>query len=467
MRWPIRIQLTLPMLSIVVLTIVLVSGAVAWWQAARARARQQRNLGRTVDTLTHGSFPLTESVLEQMSGLSDAEFVLLDSQGEVQGSTLLLADDGWEPIRRLRLRQPSERFSASSPIELAGRTYFCDRVPVARRLASGRTASLVVLYPEDRWWATITQAALPVLGAGAVMAIVVMLVTAVLAQRIVRPIRRLGDQAAAVADGDFTPVAVSSRDDEIRDLAVSINSMTEKLSRYESEVRRSERLRTLGQLGAGMAHQLRNAAAGASMAIELHGRECPVAGDSESIDVAARQLKLMESYLQRFLTLGRSRPAPHEKVCLQEVVDDVAELVGPACKHAKIELVLEKPAEPIHVQGDGESLRQLLVNIVLNAVEAAERHSETAARGDSPGRVIVELEKTHPSAVLRVLDTGPGPAAEAKDQLFEPFITEKPDGTGLGLYVARQIAEAHDGTINWHRRGEMTCFVVELPASRG
>ena len=179
----------------------------------------------------------------------------------------------------------------------------------ARSWDAGRAAesgSLVVLYSQERWSAAMWQAAYPALVAGAVAVLAVVVVTTLLARRFVRPIRRLGDQTARIAQGDFTPVGVGKVDDELRDLAVSINRMTERLSQYEREVRRSEQLRTLGQLGAGMAHQLRNAATGGRMAIELHQRQCAAAG-GEDLEVALRQLRLMESYLQRFLTLSRPK----------------------------------------------------------------------------------------------------------------------------------------------------------------
>ena len=70
-------------------------------------------------------------------------------------------------------------------------------------------------------------------------------------------------------------------------------------------------------------------------------------------------------------------------------------------------------------------------------------------------------------AVLRVLDSGVGPAAAVRERLFEPFVTEKPGGTGLGLFVAQRIAKAHQGKIGWERREEMTCFTVELPVEHG
>ena len=137
----------------------------------------------------------------------------------------------------------------------------------------------------DRWWFSTRETlvgrdaagGLSGLAAGAVAAVAIVLVTTVLAHRFVRPIRQLGDRAAAIARGDFQPVAVSRHDDEIRDLALSINRMSEQLGQYEGQVRRHEQLRTLGQLGAGIAHQLRNAATGGRMAIELHQRQCAAA----------------------------------------------------------------------------------------------------------------------------------------------------------------------------------------------
>ena len=164
-------------------------------------------------------------------------------------------------------------------------------MPVTRRGTAARPNWLVVLYPEDQWWIAARQAVFPALMTGAAAALAVMAITTVLARRFVRPIQELGRQAAAIAQGQFQPLPVSRRDDEIRDLTLSINRMAETLGRYEQSVRRNERLRTLGQLGAGMAHQLRNAATGAWMAVELHQRQCPGGQDQSALEVAVRQLR--------------------------------------------------------------------------------------------------------------------------------------------------------------------------------
>jgi signal transduction histidine kinase len=480
MRRPIQIQLLVPTLSVVVLAIALASGASGYFGAMRQRQSQEESLRRVVATLTQGPFPLNNTLLRQVSDLSGAEFAFLDTNQKVLVHTLPLTPEDERRLASLpggKSAGESEtaKIGAQPSLELGGHIYLSRRTAtIVGRGPGGESGSLVVLYSQERWSAATWQAAYPALAAGAVAVLAVVVVTTLLAQRFVRPIRRLGDQTARIAEGDFQLVGVGRVDDELRDLAVSINRMTERLSQYEREVRRSEQLRTLGQLGAGMAHQLRNAATGGRMAIELHQRQCTAGG--EDLAVALRQLRLMESYLQRFLTLSRPKRQVHEIVPLAALVDDVCALVRPACLHAGIELTALKPAAPLSVRGDAEELRQLVVNLALNAVDAASGH------GQSPARIVVALEPIddpppasgYPASgclasgcpgrcALVVCDSGPGPPAEVSARLFEPFVTGKPEGTGLGLFVARQIAEDHGGSVRWQRCEGMTEFRVELP----
>ncbi len=253
-------------------------------------------------------------------------------------------------------------------------------------------------------------------------------------------------------------MAVARRNDELRDLAESINRMTAQLADHQRQVRHNERLRTLGQLGASMAHQLRNAATGGRIAIELHRRDCPHGPSDESLDVALRQLRLMESYLRQFLSFGQPAPAVRQRVAAAALVEEVLGLVRPSCVHAGIDLQFTPPAEPIELEGDPEALRQLLTNLILNAVDAA----VTGVSG-SPRVLIDIVRESAETGSIRVRDTGPGPAPAVRDQLFHSFVTTKPDGFGLGLFVAHQIAERHRGRLRWQREAEMTCFAFEFP----
>lgn len=456
MRWPIQVQLLLPMLCVVLLAIVLASGATAYWGSIWAHRQEEENVRRVVATLTEATFPLTEKVLRQASGLSGAEYAFLDQKSRVQRCTLRLAVSDEARLARLPV---GGNVGAGQSVVIGAREYLARRMPVAEQTPSLQPGSLVVLYPKDLWTARVRQAAYPALVAGSIAGAVAVLMTVALARRFVRPIGQLVVQTAAIARGEFAPVAVPPRDDEIRDLAQSINQITDWLARYESEVRRNERLWTLGQLGAGMAHQLRNSATGAMMDIELHQRECPMStSDGKPLQVALRQLRLMESYLQSFLSVGRSSANPRQQIELGRVLKDALELVRPAFVHNRVELCFHGAEKGLAVWGEADSLRELVVNLLLNALEAAKRHAGVAPK------VVVELQRCDSQrAAVHVKDSGRGPPPETAARLFEPFVSEKPEGAGLGLFVARQIAEAHQGSIGWQRQDEMTCFTVELP----
>jgi len=459
MRWPVKFQLLLPMLGITVLAIVLTAAAAAYLGAAHVRRQQEQDLHRVVATLSESNFPLTEGVLRQMRGLSGAEFVRLDDRQKIVASTMTVAEAERADLGRLHIDNLSGEVAAQSAVELGGRRYLAYRVPVIPRVQSEVSGSLIVLYEEQRRRAAMWQAVYPALGAGSVAAAVAVALATALAHRFVRPIRRLGQETARIAEGRFQPLPVPPRNDEIRDLTLAVNSMAEKLGRYEQEVRTSERLRTLGQLQAGLSHQLRNWATGAQMAIELHLRQCAARDGDESLAVAQRQLRLMESYLQRFMRIGRDAgQAYDDNVDLTQVLDDALELLRPTCAHGKVQLEAAPRSATLRVRGNVDALRDLFLNVLLNAVEAARR-----ARSGAP-RVTVETELAAAErAVIRVKDTGAGPAAEVQERLFDPFVSEKPEGTGLGLFMARQIVEAHGGSIGWQRENGVTCFSIELP----
>ena len=226
-----------------------------------ARREESDRLSRVVATLSDANFPLQESVLQKLAGLSGAEFVVWDAQQQAQAATLPLDADERDRLKAVPETGPLSDLSSNPLVEIQGRNFLTAKVPL-RRTAT-RPLSLLVLYPEDRWWTATRGAVLPPLIAGGVTALVALVLTAWWARRFTRPIARLSHQSESIASGDFQPMTLPTRDDELRDLTLSINRMVEQLTRYEQQVRRNERLKTLGQLGAGLAHQLRNWLTGA------------------------------------------------------------------------------------------------------------------------------------------------------------------------------------------------------------
>jgi len=461
MRRPIQRQLLLPMLVVVLACVAVASVAGAWTGARFAREQDRDNLRRLASTLADAGFPLTENVLRQMAGLSGADFVVLSDAGDVVRSTIVLATEEAATLKGLDERSDPFRQGSDETVMLATKRYLAARLSVRTAVPSGVPQSLCVLVPEEHWNRVARRAAWPPIFAGLIAAVVAVALTSLLARRFTQPIRQLSEQATAIAAGRFTSTPLPATDDELRDLTASLNRMSEQLGSYEEQVRRSERLRTLGQLGAGIAHQLRNSATGARLALEFHAADVPSTVDRESLDVALRQLDLMEMSLKRFLRLGRSEQFPTAEVSLVKLIDETLPLVEPSCRHAGLVLEWEPPRDEIVLHGDADSLRQLLLNLLVNAIEAA-----TSASGQRGG-VRVELARSDDDrVVLRVLDTGPGPAPEIASRLFEPFATSKPDGTGLGLSVAREIAMAHGATLNWRRESERTCFEVAFAGSK-
>lgn len=457
MRWPIRHQILLPFAAISLFVVLLVSLSSAYLATRRAEQRvdvQVRDLGRT---LLGSTFPLTDAVLGQMHGLSGAHFVFVDDTGRIV-ATSRPAMRGWRsktpPVNDWRLLR------LGPLVQVDADDYFASALRVEGRGPDRQTGTLHILYPESQWSNDRRQAALPPLLGGVATLLLCVLLSAVIAGRISRPISRLRRQVLRLANGDFATLPLPARNDELRDLAGSVNVLAEQLSQMRRAIRRAERLALLGRLSGALAHHLRNDITGTRMAVQLHQRHC-TDGDGESLAVALRQLELTEQHLQRLLAAGQPR-APRRTCCdLEEIVEHVVQLVEPSCRHRNLTITAapaksgDGGAGAFQLMADADQLRHLLVNLVVNAIEAA----------DAGGWVRVELERADAAIVVRVLDSGAGPPPELAGQLFEEFVTTKSEGVGLGLAVARRTAESHGGSLNFARRGEATCFELVLPGA--
>src|SRR5439155_4984431 len=127
-------------------------------------------------------------------------------------------------------------------------------------------------------------------------------------------------------------------------------------------------------------------------------------------------------------------------------------LLRPRCQHAHNELRWRMPVAPVALNADINQISQVILNLLTNAIDAA----------GPGGWVEATVGRTDRSAFAEITDSGPGPGPQVAARLFEPFVTCKPEGVGLGLAVAKQIVEAHGGTIHWERRDGATCFRIEL-----
>lgn len=451
MRWPIRYQILLPFATALVLALVCVSLFSALLAARRAEQQideQLRDLGRTI---LQARFPLTDAVLEQMHGLTGAEFVLADDSSRVLARSsqapawaTVEAVERWQKLRLGRLMQTDAK------------GYFVSALKIRAPAFGSRPQVLEIFYPEQNWRASRREAVLPPLAVGGLTLAIFMVVAAVIAARLGRPIGSFRAQVANLAAGNFQTLPLPKRDDELRDLAQDINSLAEQLAETRRAIVRAERLALLGQLSGGLAHHLRNDITGARLAVQLHQRRgCQV--DEESLAVALRQLQLTEEHLRHFLSAGQPRPPQFGPCDPAAIVEDVRRFIEPGCRHRRVRLISADlrtaAADRDGFEADAEQIRQLLINLAFNAIEAA----------GAGGWIRLDISETQHDVRVQVLDSGPGVDAAIEARLFEPFATTKPEGIGLGLAAARQIAQAHGGTVTYCRQGEGTCFELSLP----
>ena len=431
MRWSIRNQILVPLIGIQAVAVTAATLTTATLAASRSEREIIGRLNDVLDTLGHGNFPYTRSVLAKMRGLSGAHFIAWGRGGSGDGNQ---PADAGRPARSRSGTVPAavhiDSLAESPSILLGGTRYFA----VSVRSPSGpRGGSLVVLYPETSWRQARREAAMPALLLGVGSLGVMVLVTSWIAHRISSRIRRVQQQVARIAAGDFRELDPGGRRDEVADLTVSINRMCSQLKGMRQTIQQSERAGLLAQLAAGLAHQLRNSLTGARMSVQLHAKRHPAQAGDETLAVALRQLALTEEQVKGLLSAGRVERSPPEVCDLRSSWRDVARPGRsgvPACeghsqsvatRRSGAARALRRPVEP--ARGDPEP--------------GAERDRGRRAGGHGqPGSAI------HGTAKCRSRSSTAAPARlpSWRMSLCEPFVTSKPEGVGLGLALARQVA---------------------------
>jgi PAS domain S-box-containing protein len=224
----------------------------------------------------------------------------------------------------------------------------------------------------------------------------------------------------------------------------------------ERQLVRAEQMAAIGQVAAGVAHEIRNPLTSIKGLVQVNLRAADARGlPAEDLRVIEHEVRRMERTLQTFLDFARPPKPERRRLDPAAVIDRVYTLVGGRARKQRVILRLLRPDEPVRLDGDQDQLQQLLLNLVLNALDAM----------PDGGSVEVELRPPRDGHVeLFVRDTGPGIAPHVLPKVFETFVSSKETGIGLGLPVSRRIAEDHGGTLTaFNLPGGGACFVLLLP----
>ncbi|HEV7280850.1 MAG TPA: HAMP domain-containing sensor histidine kinase [Pirellulaceae bacterium] len=477
MRVPLRLQVFALLLAAFGLTVVGWGSLQTWLSQNRDRRQIEERLERTLGLLRRDRIPLDDGTASRIRDLSGFELVVRDETGDAVAASspfLSLEATKGDP-RTARLDPPSLDATGSPTLDsaeratIAGRRWFRWRTPLDRRRLGGELLSIDLLFPVATWEAARRESLLTAWGVAGLFVPLGFFAAWFFARRLTSPLSRLRERLDRLAEGRYETATGSTRTDEIGDTLRAADALGKRLQEYESQVRRQERLAAIGEMGAGVAHQMRNALTGALLAIDLHRRACKSATPraDEPLDIARRQLAGMEAYLRRFLDRGQSGLRRSERADLRDVLARVRGTLAPTAEHRQIELTSEPGPVPLEVQGDFVELEQMLLNVATNALEAAgDRISARERNGGDAQAPRVELVGASGAEGPRLIvrDNGPDPARPLDASIFEPLVTSKADGAGLGLTVARRIAEDHGATIAVAREQGTTTFTIRFPA---
>jgi signal transduction histidine kinase len=234
-----------------------------------------------------------------------------------------------------------------------------------------------------------------------------------------------------------------------------VKEVSGRLQEQERDLLRAEQLAAVGQLAAGIAHEVRNPLTGIKFLVEAALRP------SNSTPLTAEDLRLirqeivrMERTVQDLLDYARTPPPERRPHDLRELVIEAAGVAKIRAERKQVAVRVELPDSPAPASVDRDQVLSLLTNLLFNAIDAAPPGGETGVRAASGADGLLTVEVT---------DTGPGIDPALADRLFTPFATSKPTGTGLGLTVARRIAIDHGGTLTAANRPEGgACFTLTL-----
>jgi signal transduction histidine kinase len=231
---------------------------------------------------------------------------------------------------------------------------------------------------------------------------------------------------------------------------------------HDAEMVHAEHLATLGEIAAGVAHEIRNPLAGIAGAIEIITKDFPKDHpDREVLEDLRQEVRRIEKTLNELLVYARPKPPQFGQTDVKETIARTLQLARQQTGSRKVEFSIQvSPALPQFL-ADGEQLHQVLLNLVLNSIQAIDREGRIAIearRYDDDGPYASGMVE------IAVSDTGPGIPPEHLDRIFRPFYTTKRGGTGLGLSLCRRIIAAHGGTLSAESEpNKGSRFVIRIP----
>jgi two-component system NtrC family sensor kinase len=335
-------------------------------------------------------------------------------------------------------------------------------IPIIAVLLLSLAAIAGVVYklevPNPHW------VILAALAAAVLLCFILLSVLLVLVEQ---PLEDLMRTIGRVRSDDLTArVDFAKREDDIGKLGRQFNEMIEQLERnrnlieelHRRDMGRAEHLATLGELAAGLAHEIRNPLAGIAGVVDVMGKELPPNSPSRAVlgDVQNEVLRI-QSILNDLLSYARPRPPTFHPADLNTTIEQAILMARQQVRTRPVQVLFVPDTSMPPVCHDPALLQQVVLNLVINGIQAI----------SGEGKVEVAIAREDPYALITVKDTGKGISPDALPKIFKPFFTTRKEGTGLGLSLASGIVQSHGGAIEaLSILGQGTQFRIQLPIVR-
>lgn len=220
--------------------------------------------------------------------------------------------------------------------------------------------------------------------------------------------------------------------------SIELEEAYRKLRDSFEQARKTDRLSALGELSAGMAHEIRNPLASIKGGIDILEEEIDRENPRyEFIAIIKKEISRLDSIISEFLTYAKPMP-PHKSICkVNEIINSICLLLKKEAERQDVKIIIDLADDIPELLIDGEQIKQAILNIILNGIQAASEGRE----------IIISSGLENEFIFISVSDSGKGIPENVMNRLFDPFFTTKDDGTGLGLSISMQILKSHGGDI--------------------
>jgi signal transduction histidine kinase len=434
-----RIVIPFALIAIVAMSF---TAYVALTMTTRAMQTRVESQIRNAATLVGQSgFALNPTILQSVKAIAAADVVTFTNGGEVLASTLAPADSA-AVVASVRARISASGAQTGPEPVMARIACLGQPCDVAYRSMTSRTDAIVAVVTTRTDILEATRTVTRAIVIAAVLSVLGMIVLSeVVARRITRPIDELVRFTGGVGAGDLQGRARAG-DDEIGGLGRAFNEMLDRVNRSQEALVRSEKLALAGLFAARVAHDIRNPLSAIKMQTQLLRARTGAASDRQTVamlDAIHRDILQVESVVQDLLDLARPGELKREAVSLTAVVEDALDHVAPHLTYRKIQIHKQLNSDLPPIPLDAPRFKQALLNIIGNAADAM-----------PTGGTLTVSAAMHADASevrLDVSDNGMGIDPTLLPNVFDPFVSSKRDGMGLGLVNAKAVMEGHGGRI--------------------